>query len=60
MAEAVCMLSSDVRTLTSRIESNGDFGFEDIDPGTYELVVEGPGHRVVVSDLELGGPHEGA
>lgn len=51
--DATCILTGEDRTWTSDIESNGDFHFDGVGPGSYVLQLEAPEVRLVVPEFEF-------
>ncbi len=50
---AECRLLGAGRTLSTELEETGEFRFQGVQPGSYELLVEGAGFRVQIPRFEL-------
>ena len=48
-----CTLQGEERVLVAPVEDNGDFRFEGVEPGTYDLVLEDDARRLVLPSVDL-------
>jgi hypothetical protein len=56
LEEAVCILSGDQGERQEPLQSAGDFCFQGVQAGRYELRIDSPKVRLLVLDLDLGEP----
>ena len=53
LEDAVCLLYGEGEGLQTLVHDNGDFRFEGVRPGTYDLILEADRVRLYVTDVDL-------